>query len=236
MTWKTNYTEKLLFKNFSNIYYGACSVTQLCLTLCDPWTKALWALLSMEFFRQEYYCRLPFPSPGDLSSPGIKLKSPVASALADRLFTTEPPEKSHIRESISLLDFPGGTVVKNLPANAGDARGVSLILNWGRCPDGANDNPFQYSCLENSMDKEPGELQSMEWQRVRHNEGRTCVNIIYFAQNSFSSQMYLINIPYYTCIKIICPFTSGHRDRTAHSYIQTEYSSQDEKLFTVQVN
>ena len=35
------------------------------------WTIAGWAPLSMEFSRQEYWCRLPFPSPGDLSDPCI---------------------------------------------------------------------------------------------------------------------------------------------------------------------
>lgn len=35
---------------------------------------------------------------------------------------------------------------------------------------------------------------------------------------------------------MICPFTSGLRDRTAHSYIQIEYSSQDEILFMAQTN
>ena len=42
-----------------------------------PWTVAHKAPLSMEFSRQEYCCWLPFPSPGDLSNPGIKPASPV---------------------------------------------------------------------------------------------------------------------------------------------------------------
>ena len=46
--------------------------------------------------------------------------------------------------------FPGGSVAKNLPANAGDA---SLIPGWGRSPGGGNGNPLQYSYLENSMDR-----------------------------------------------------------------------------------
>ena len=45
--------------------------------------------------------------------------------------------------------FPGGTVVKNLPANTED---VSLIPESGRSPGEGNSNPFQYSCLENAMD------------------------------------------------------------------------------------
>ena len=43
-----------------------------------PWTIARLAPLSMEFFRQEYWSGLPFPSPGDLPDPGIK---PVFPAL-----------------------------------------------------------------------------------------------------------------------------------------------------------
>ena len=46
--------------------------------------------------------------------------------------------------------FPGGRVVKNPTANAGD---VGSVLGWGRSPGEGNGNPFQYSCLENFMDK-----------------------------------------------------------------------------------
>ena len=44
-------------------------------------------------------------------------------------------------------------VVKNLPANAGDIRDSGLIPGSGRFPAGGNGNPFQYSCLENPMDR-----------------------------------------------------------------------------------
>ena len=47
------------------------SVTQLGLTLCDSWTIALQAPLSMGFSRQESWSGLPCPSPGDLPYPGI---------------------------------------------------------------------------------------------------------------------------------------------------------------------
>ena len=49
--------------------------------------------------------------------------------------------------------FPGGTVVKNLPANARDARVVSLIPESGRFSGGGHGNPLQYCWLENSMDR-----------------------------------------------------------------------------------
>ena len=48
---------------------------------------------------------------------------------------------------------PVALVVKNLPANAGDVRGVDLIPGSGRSPGGRNGNPLQSSCLENSMDR-----------------------------------------------------------------------------------
>ena len=46
----------------------------------------------------------------------------------------------------------GGSVIKNLPANAGDARDTGLIPGLGGSPGIENGNTFQYSCLENSMD------------------------------------------------------------------------------------
>ena len=49
--------------------------------------------------------------------------------------------------------FPGGALVKNPPANAGEARDASLIPGLGRSPGVGNDNPLQYSCMKNSMDR-----------------------------------------------------------------------------------
>ena len=48
--------------------------------------------------------------------------------------------------------FPGGTVVKNLPANAGDSRIVGSIFGLGRSHGGGNGNPL-HSCLGNPMDR-----------------------------------------------------------------------------------
>ena len=46
--------------------------------------------------------------------------------------------------------FPCGSVVKALPANSGD---TGSILGLGSSPGEGNDNPLQYSCLENLMDR-----------------------------------------------------------------------------------
>ena len=54
-------------------------VTQACPTLCDPWTAAHQAPLSMGFSGQEYWSRLSFPSPSDIPNPGIEPGSPGLS-------------------------------------------------------------------------------------------------------------------------------------------------------------
>ena len=66
------------------------------------------------------------------------------------------------------MGLPGGSVVKNLPANAGDPGDVGLIPGSGRSTGGGNGNPLQYSCLENPHGQRSG-LQSIGSQRVGHN-------------------------------------------------------------------
>ena len=60
------------------------------------WTVAQQAPLSMEFFGQEYWSRLPFPTPGDFPDPGIKPTSLASPAMAGRFFTTAPSGKPRI--------------------------------------------------------------------------------------------------------------------------------------------
>ena len=61
---------------------------------------------------------------------------------------------------INSLSFPGGSVVKNLPANAGDIIDVGFDSESSdpspgleRFPGEGNGNPLQYPCLENPMDR-----------------------------------------------------------------------------------
>ena len=60
------------------------------------WTGAHKAPLSMGVSRQEYGNGLPFPPPGNLPNPGSEPTSPVALALAGRLFATEPPGRNKV--------------------------------------------------------------------------------------------------------------------------------------------
>ena len=52
-------------------------------------------------------------------------------------------------------------MVKHLPANAGDSGDPGLIPGWRRSPGGGNDNPLQYFCLENSMNRG-------DWQAITY--------------------------------------------------------------------
>ena len=64
----------LLVQAWSLERYDSCSVMPDSLT---PWSIVHQAPLSMEFSRQEYWNRFPFPSPGDLPNPEIKPASPA---------------------------------------------------------------------------------------------------------------------------------------------------------------
>ena len=90
-----DYTEKTQITNILFLFIlikvkSESEVAQSCPTLCDPWTVAHQAPLSMGFSRQEYWSGLPFPSPGDLPDPGIEPRSPTLQA--DTL-TSAPPGK-----------------------------------------------------------------------------------------------------------------------------------------------
>ena len=71
------------------------------------------------------------------------------------------------------LGFPGDTVVKNPPANAGDARDTGSIPGSGRSSKEGNGNSFQYSCLGNLMDK--GAWQATD-QEVTKNQRQLSVH------------------------------------------------------------
>ena len=60
---------------------------------------------------------------------------------------------------LTAKGFPGGSLFKKIsPAKVGEG---SLISGLGRSPGGGNDNPLQYSCLENPMDRDA-------WQATVH--------------------------------------------------------------------
>ena len=60
-----------------------------------------------------------------------------------------------------VLIFPSGSVVKNLPASAGEAGDLGSIPGLGRSPGVGHGNPLQYSCQEKSTDR------GSQWAAVR---------------------------------------------------------------------
>ena len=68
------------------------------------WTVSHQAPPSMGFSRQEYWSRVPLPSPGDLPNPGIEPRSPALQADA---LTSEPPGKP------SVFFYPNSVIIGN---------------------------------------------------------------------------------------------------------------------------
>ena len=72
-------------------------------------------------------------------------------------------------EQTKNAGFPGGSVVKNLPVNAGDTGDKGLIPGLGRSPGEGNGNPLQYSCQGNPMDRGAWQATLHGVAKVRHN-------------------------------------------------------------------
>ena len=75
-------------------------IMTVCVCMCACIISHAWLFVtpmdcmwSMEFFRQEYWNGLPFPTPGDLPDPGIELMSLVSPSLAGGVFNTVLPVK-----------------------------------------------------------------------------------------------------------------------------------------------
>ena len=86
-------------------------VTQLCPILCDPIGWSPLGSSVMEFSRQEYWSRLPFPLPGDLPKSGIKPRSLALQADSGKY--TSVNEFSHIWNSGTFF-FLGQTTSKSI--------------------------------------------------------------------------------------------------------------------------
>ena len=77
----------------------------------------------------------------------ISISESVAKLASSHKINHSNPFEKHF-EKASILSFPGGTVVKNLPARAGD---IGSIPGVERPPGTGNGSLFRYSCLENFM-------------------------------------------------------------------------------------
>ena len=81
--------------------------------LSTPWTVAHQAPLLVGFSRQEYWSRLPCPSPGDLLNPEVEPTCPESPALTGGFFTSEPPVKpSMLILQREIIKFIKGLVLE----------------------------------------------------------------------------------------------------------------------------
>ena len=94
---------------------------------------------------------------------------PLSTQVFLNFYPSLYPLLTHLPWPFQYSLTPGGAMVKNLPANAGDTRAVNSILGLGRAPGGGHGSPLQYSCLENPMDKEAWQATVYRVQRVGHN-------------------------------------------------------------------
>ena len=78
---------------------------------------------------------------------------------------------------------------KESACSAGD---LGSILGLRRSPGEENGSPLQYSCLENSMDRGPGGLQSMGSQRVRHNWATNSLKLYIFTSGGNQTMIFFI--------------------------------------------
>ena len=178
-----------------------------------PWTLAHQAPWSMEFPMDKKYC-ISFSrgscQPSDWTS---------VSCIVGGVFTAKTPKKAIYVNYIYIISnyfiasvfianlfckpicfsyvFSGGLGVKNTPANARHARDMGSVPELGRSPGGRNGNPFQYSCLEKSMDREePGRPQSVVYIKY---------SLIYIVVYFLSPNRTLTNTTSnWRCFLIIC--------------------------------
>ena len=105
-------------------------------------------------------CAFPRATDNLLSSDASQ-STQFAFQLVKRIWAALNSDTPRLYKSLPyhLQNFPGGSVVKNPPANAGD---VGSIPEMGRFPAEVNGNPLQYSCLGNPMDRGAMGLQKSQ--------------------------------------------------------------------------
>ena len=128
-----------------------CLFAQSCLTLCNPTDCSPPGSSVYGIFPARILEWVAMPSSKTSSWPKNRIH---VSCIAGRFFTSEPTGKPNwsLFSTCKLVNgsLPGGSVVKNLPANTGD---TGLIPGSGISPIEGNGNPLQYSGLTNPMDR-----------------------------------------------------------------------------------
>ena len=115
------------------------------------------------------------------------------------------------------MGSPGGAVVNNLTTNAGDARDVGSIAGLGRFPGVRYGKLLQYSCVENSMDREAerarvhGVSKNRTWLNMY-----VCTHTINYSHYAvcYSPRTYLFKdwkLVAFGCLHQCCPYITSHQ-------------------------
>ena len=138
-------------------------------------------LCSLLLFHQNVSVHSP-PSPRSLRNTTNLLDTNIQNSVQAVLFMTLSLMIPHCSQNCVQHESVSGSLfyiltLSNVLGSSGDSDGKEFVLGAGdlgsipgpgRSPGEGNGSPLQYSCLENSMDREPSRLQSMGSQRVRH--------------------------------------------------------------------
>ena len=93
-------------------------------------------------------------------------------------FVFPPFSEYNVFEICLWLDFPDGTMIKNLPASAGVTGDMGLIPGSERSLGGGHSNPFQYACLKNAMDRRVWQATvhrvTKNWTQLKRLSMRAC--------------------------------------------------------------
>ena len=128
-----------------------CLVAQSCLTLCNPWTIACQAPLSLGFSRQESWSGLPFPFPGDLPDLGMEFASPALAGrfhtLSHQVITLSLMRPQLVRSKASWISkgFSACMLLTHLPSSQGPYSEDEV--NWVSGSPGSSPGPAVYVCV-----------------------------------------------------------------------------------------
>ena len=172
--------------------------------------------------RPQYWSGQPFPSPGDLPDPGIEPRSPtlqvdslpaepqgsprilgwVASPFSSK--SSQPKDWTRVpciaSGFFTIWAISEAQVVRKPPANAGDLRDVGLIPGLGRSPGEGNDNPLQYPCLENPMDRGA-------WQAPAHRVAKSQTALKQFNMHTCTHTDESNQIVSHLCLRVMREWT-----------------------------
>ena len=123
-------------------------LTKVTLASQLSWKTALWKCLLFYYLGTQKY----FRNCCLVVKTFVFVAHSNVGIVGQNIWNLNCPEGYRVKATLGT-GFPSGTVVKNPPANAGDARDSASVPGLGRSPGIGNGKPLQYSCLEKSMDR-----------------------------------------------------------------------------------